>query len=174
MTAIPAHELKRRGPSVLVEYNWFASYWVSIREVANPRYLVSIYIFENDRRTSRFYVPHVVVAASTIIEHNNHREAAPMFLQVVGISATMAMAGTMTRSTPLAMVGIIIPMVPMIVAVSPIVPVRPVSIRPITPIRTAVVTVGSPVITIGSTLVVSAAGVVAAVIGWVSGLVSVV
>jgi len=127
MAAIPAHEFNGRGASILVKYNWFASNCVSVREVPNPRDLVPVNILEDDRRFSWLYVPGVVIAASTVIEHDNHRKAALVILQGVTMPAAIV-SGAMARPAPVTMVRIVIPVVPMIVAVSPIVPIRPVSI----------------------------------------------
>jgi len=121
MAAMPAHELDGRGTSVLVKYNRFAPNWVSVGEVANPRDLISVNILEDDRSSPRFYVPDVVITASTVIEHDNHGEVAPMILRVVMISAATVIPGMMARSAPLAIVRIVIPVVPLIIAVSPMI-----------------------------------------------------
>jgi len=76
-----------------------------------------------------------------------------------------------TRSAPLAIVRVVIPMVPMIIAVCPITPMGPVSI-PIIPVRSTVVTVGSSIVTVVHIIVVSStAGVATTVIRWVPGIV---
>jgi hypothetical protein len=78
--ATAAHELKGRGASVLVEHNRLAPNWLSVREIADPRDLIAVNIFKHYGRSLRFYVPDIVITASTIIKHENRREAALMIL----------------------------------------------------------------------------------------------
>jgi len=176
---------------VLIKHNWFAPNRVSVSEIANPRDFIAVNILKDDRRSPRFYVPGVIIAASAVIKHDHHRESTLMIFWVVMILATVT-SGTMPRPAPLMIVRIVISIVLMIVAIFPIVVVRPIvvvcpivavcpiaSIRPVSmpivPIRPTMVTVGSPIITIGSTIVVrSMARVAATIIGWVSGVVLIV
>ena len=94
-----------------------------------------------------------------------------MIKHLIVVPTTAVMPGTMAGSAPLAIVGVVVPIVPMIVVVCPIVSVRPVTI-PIIPIRATMVAIGSPIITIRATIVVPAAGITTTVIGWVSGIIS--
>jgi len=114
---MPTHELKGRGTPVLVKDNRFAPDRIPRREITNPLDLVAVNILEDDRRNPRVYVPNVVVAASTVIKHENNREAALVILQVVLIPAATVMSGAMARSAPLAMVRIVIPMASTIVTI---------------------------------------------------------
>jgi len=120
---MPAHELKGRGTSVLVKHNRLAPNRISVREITNPRELVTVNVLEGDRGSPRFYVPDAVIAPSTAIKHENRREAALMIHHGVMIPAIAVMSGTTTRSAPLAVVRIIIPVAPTIVTVRPVVAV---------------------------------------------------
>ena len=71
-------------------------------------------------RWGRGQILYVYSPASTVIEHENRREATLVILQVV-IPAAAVMSGAMTRPAPLAIVRIVIPVVSMIAAVRPIV-----------------------------------------------------
>lgn len=151
MAAMPAHEFEWRGASVLIKHNWFAPNRVSVSEIANPRDFIAVNILKDDRRSPRFYVPGVIIAASAVIKHDHHRESTLMIFWVVMILATVT-SGTMPRPAPLTIVRIVISIVLMIVAVRPIVVVCPivavcpiVSIRPVSipivPMRPTIVTV---------------------------------
>jgi hypothetical protein len=171
MAAMPAHGVEGRGAPVLFKHKWLAPSCIPTCEIASPHDLISINVLKDDRRSLRFYVPSTIVAASTVIEHDNHGEATLVIFRVVMMPATAVVSGVMSGSAPLVViVRVIIPIVLVIIAVCPIVLIRPVSI-PIVPIRPIMVAVISSIIAIRSTIVVcSMARVAATVIRSMSGV----
>lgn len=76
MAIVPAHELEGRGTSVLVHHNRLSPNRIAVREVTDPCDFIAVNILKDDGSNPRFYVPSVIVAAPTVIEHDNHGKAA--------------------------------------------------------------------------------------------------
>jgi hypothetical protein len=178
MAIVPTHELEGRGTSVLVHHNRLSPNRIAVREVTDPCDFIAVNILKDDGSEPRFYVPGIIVAAPTVIKQDNHGKAAFVIHHLVAIPAATAMAGTVARSAPFAIVRVVVPIVPVVVTVGPIASIRPVPVA-IVSIRSTGVTVGSPIvaivpiITMVYVIVVSLiVGVAPTIIRWMSGIVA--